>query len=145
MSSTKNFFTEAQVADIGTAIAAAEGKTSGEIRVHLDKKCSTDAIVAAEKWFGKLKMHKTDLRNGVLIYLAIDSHVFAIYGDKGINEKVPAGFWTEISKEMEDNFRQGKFAEALIEAIHKAGEQMHHFFPRHGDDKNELTNDISFK
>lgn len=145
MSSTKTFFTESQVAAIGAAITAAEEKTSGEIRVHLDKKCSTDPIVAAEKWFGKLKMHKTDLRNGVLIYLAIDSQVFAIYGDKGINEKVPAGFWNEISKDMESSFRQGKFAEGLIEAIHKAGDQLIHFFPRSGNDKNELTNDISYK
>ncbi len=145
MASTKEFFSEIQVKAIGSAIAAAEDKTSGEIRVHLDKKCDTDPIAAAEKWFGKLKMHKTELRNGVLIYLAVDSHVFAIYGDKGINEKVPQGFWLEISKEMETSFRQGEFAEGLINAIHKAGDQLIHFFPRNKDDKNELTNDISYK
>lgn len=145
MSATRSFFTDEQVALIGSAIAQAEDKTSGEIRVHLDTKCKIDPIVAAEKWFGKLNMHKTELRNGVLIYLAIESKVFAIYGDKGINDRVPANFWNEISKNAEQNFRQGKFVEGLTEAIRSAGDQLARFFPRQADDKNELPNDISFK
>ncbi|HTF05482.1 MAG TPA: TPM domain-containing protein [Bacteroidia bacterium] len=145
MASAKDFFSEVQVKDIGEAIGLAEAKTSGEIRIHIEKKCSGDAIKAAENWFGKLGMHKTDLRNGVLVYLAVESRVFAIYGDKGINEKVPPGFWFEISGRMEANFKEGKFSEGLIEAITKAGEQLQQFFPRNSEDKDELTNDISFQ
>jgi len=145
MGSTRTFFSPEQVAAIGAAIAQAEDKTSGEIRVHLDKKCLTDPVDAAERWFGKLNMHKTDMRNGVLIYLAIDSKVFAIYGDKGINDRVPADFWKQISNQLEQNFRHGKFAEGLIEAIESAGVQLSNFFPRESGDKNELTNDISYK
>jgi uncharacterized membrane protein len=143
--SVESFFSEEQKKSIRKAIEEAELKTSGEIRVHISQKCKGDVLKVAEKVFGKLKMHKTELRNGVLFYLAVDSRVFAIYGDKGINEKVPGDFWNSISEEMEKHFRKGEFTEGLEIGIAKAGEQLSMHFPHTNSDKNELTNEISFK
>lgn len=142
--SAEAFFTVEQKEAIRRAIVDAEEKTSGEIRVHVDEKCKGDAIQQAEKVFGKLKMHETKERNGVLFYLAVTSRVFAIYGDQGIHAKVGNGFWDEISKQMEKLFQQGKFTEGLAEGIAKAGDQLAKHFPHQSDDKNELTNEISF-
>jgi uncharacterized membrane protein len=143
--SARSFFTDAQVKEISAAIAAAEAKTSGEVRVHIEKKCAGEALKEAENWFGKLGMHKTRDRNGILIYLAVESHVFAIYGDKGIHEKVHQEFWNEISHQLEDKFRAGLFTEGLAEVIHRIGEQLQKYFPLGANDKDELTNDVSFQ
>ena len=143
--SAEHFFSDAQKAEIRKAIEMAEEKTSGEIRVHIQEKCKGNGVKTAEKVFAQLKMHKTKLRNGVLFFLAIDSRVFAIYGDKGIHEKVPANFWNEISSTMEDHFRKGDFTGGLTHGIKITGEQLAKHFPHQDSDKNELTNEISFK
>ncbi len=143
--SAEKFFTDHQKEIIRKAIEVAEEKTSGEIRVHIEQKCKGDVLKCAEKVFGKLKMHKTKERNGVLFYLAIDSRVFAIYGDQGIHAKVPNGFWNEISAHMEKLFQKGNFTEGLAEGIAMAGNQLAKHFPHQENDKNELSNEISFK
>ena len=112
------------------AIKHAEQNTSGEIRIHIENSCTSDALGRAQKVFGKLKMNRTVLRNGVLFYLAVKSRKFAVYGDQGINAVVPENFWEEIKKEMEMEFAQKNFSEGLSAAILKAGEQLKkHFLP----------------
>ncbi len=138
--SAENFFSTAQKEQIKTAIYLAELNTSGEIRVHIEKKCNGDVIKVAEKVFAKLKMHETKLRNGILFYLAIESRVFSIYGDQGINEKVPSDFWNEIASSMEGNFRKSAFTEGLVEGITLSGIQLKQHFPYSEDDENELLN-----
>jgi uncharacterized membrane protein len=115
------------------------------VRVHIEKKCNREAIQEAEMWFGKLGMHNTQDRNGVLIYLAVESHVFAVYGDKGIHEKVHQEFWNEVSHNMEEKFRAGLFTEGLVQVIHRIGEQLQKYFPLSANDKDELSNDVSFQ
>ena len=140
----KNFFTEDQKKGIQQAIADAELNTSGEIRVHIDDKCNKDVLDQAAKIFQYLKMNKTQLRNGVLFYLAVDDQKFAILGDKGINEKVPEDFWDTIKETMLSHFKQKQFTEGLSKGIELAGEKLKIHFPLQSDDKNELSNDVSF-
>jgi len=142
--SAKHSFSEAEQLSIVQAIKEAEKDTSGEIRVHLDRKCSGDPYKKAIKVFENLAMHKTAQRNGVLFYLSIDDRKLAIIGDQGINEKVPADFWHVILEEVIQLFKQGKLAEGLAHGIAKAGQQLSTFFPYQKDDHNELSNDISF-
>lgn len=143
--SAEQFFSETQKESIRKAIENAEERTSGEMRVHIENICKGDVVKAAEGRFGKMKMHKTKDRNAVLFYLAVESKVFSIYGDKGIHEKVGADFWNETSALMEKHFRSGNFTEGLCEGITMAGEKLATYFPHQDDDKNELTNEISFK
>ncbi len=140
----KNFFTEEQKLAIQKAIADAELNTSGEIRVHIDDVCKEDVLDKAANMFHYLKMDATDLRNGVLFYLAVKDHKFAILGDKGINEKVPADFWDHIKNEMLIHFKQQQFTEGLCKGIEMAGEKLKAHFPLLHNDSNELTNDLSF-
>ncbi|MGZ6555171.1 MAG: TPM domain-containing protein, partial [Bacteroidia bacterium] len=114
------------------------------IRVHIDDTCKEDVLDKAANTFRKLKMHKTQLRNGVLFYLAITDQKFAILGDKGINEKVPADFWDSIKEMMLSHFKQKQFTEGLSKGIEMAGEKLKFHFPLQADDKNELSNDMSF-
>jgi len=51
---SKQFFNQAQKAAIQAAIADAELNTSGEIRVHIDVKCTVTPIEKASEVFEKL-------------------------------------------------------------------------------------------
>jgi uncharacterized membrane protein len=138
------FFTEEQQTEILSAIKEAEDTTSGEIRVHLETLIEGDVLDRAAWIFRKIKMHETAERNGVLFYLAINNRKFAIIGDKGINEKVPEGFWDNIKSTMENHFREDKFTEGLVKGILMAGLELKTHFPHKKGDVNELPNDISF-
>ena len=96
--SAQDFFTRQQQDAIRQAVMDAEMETSGEIRIHIENKCEGDVLDRASFLFLKLKMNKTELRNGVLIYLAVQQRKFAIIGDKGINKVVPENFWDSIKE-----------------------------------------------
>jgi uncharacterized membrane protein len=128
---------------IVSAIQKAEQQTSGEIRVHIDKKCSTDAVKRAVQVFEKLGMHNTALRNGVLIYVSFSDRKLAIIGDQGIDAVVPADFWVSTKDQMIHCFKENRFADGIIAAISEAGMQLKSFFPYMENDENELSNEIS--
>ena len=142
--SAKDFFTPEEEAQILHAFLEAEKNTSGEIRVHLELFFKGDLMDHAVYIFNKLGMHKTALRNGVLFYIGLKNRQFAILGDQGINQVVPPGFWDRISDYMREEFAKGKFFEGLTQGILLAGEQLKAHFPIQADDRNELSNDISF-
>ena len=127
------------------AICAAEKDTSGEIRVHVDDKCPGDPMERALYWFRKLKMHRTNLRNGVIFYLALEDRKFAILGDQGIDACTPDNFWQSIKEAMLPLLRDGMHAEALCLGIKLAGEKLKEHFPyQEKGDVNELSDEISF-
>jgi len=138
------FLSKEEQQQIVQAIQEAEKETSGEIRLHIEAKCKGDPLDRAKEVFVKLKMHQTALRNGVIVYLAFQDRKFAIWGDKGINEKVPENFWQDVKEVMAEHFRNNKFAEGLIKGITMIGEKLKAFFPYQKDDVNELPDDISF-
>ena len=135
---------QAEIDQIHLTIATAEKKTSGEIRVFIDKRCKIDVLDRAAYIFKQLKMHETEERNGVLFYIAFHDRKFAILGDSGINSKVPADFWNEIKEEMQNLLKEGQAALALSNGIKKAGEQLQTHFPWKEGDKNELSDQIEF-
>ncbi len=144
MSSAKNFFSDDQVKLIESAIQSAEQNTSGEIRVHIENRCKADPIECATKAFHKLGMHKTELRNGVMLYVAVRDKKFAVIGDEGIHKNVPEGFWDTVRDKMLGHFKQGKFTEGICEGVEMTGEELKKHFPHSASDKNELSNDITF-
>ncbi len=151
MPTARNFFSESDQQLLIKAISDAEEKTSGEIRLHLENVCFGSEVKSAQKVFRKLKMHQTNERNGVLIYIATLSHKIAVIGDEGIHQKLGQEFWEKIVQDLITKFKAnkpaspvGRKAEALAECIVECGEQLGKYFPRKADDKNELTNNISF-
>jgi uncharacterized membrane protein len=139
-----NYFTQDQQTAIIAAVEQAEKETSGEIRLHVESKCNGHVLDRAAKVFAELEMHKTEQRNGVLFYLAIEDHRFAVIGDAGINALVPGNFWDDIKIKMQIKFRSGNFLEGLTEGILLAGLQLKTHFPFTEGDVNELSDKISF-
>lgn len=142
--SIHQFFNPEEKEAIKDAILQAELNTSGEIRVHIESKCKGNVLDRAADVFHMLKMDKTELRNGVLFYVAVNSHHFAIIGDKGINAVVPENFWVDIKEMMSQHFKAGEFAIGLSKGIEEAGKSLKQHFPYQSDDINELSDDISF-
>jgi len=140
----RDLFTEEEREEIENAIDRAEKVTSGEIRVHLENTCDEDILDHSAWIFEQLEMHKTEKRNGVLIYLAVADREFTVIGDAGINDKVPAGFWDKTSDVIIAHFREGNFKDGLIAGIECIGEDLKAHYPIGEKDKNELPNTISF-
>ncbi len=138
------FFSKEQEMAVIEAIRAAERKTSGEIRVHIEKNCRGEVLDEAVRVFRKLGMHRTAARNGVLVFIAPERREFAIIGDEGINAVVPPGFWDEERDLMLAHFREGQFGEGVCAAIGKVGEKLKAHFPVAADDENELPDEISY-
>jgi uncharacterized membrane protein len=139
-----SFFNKEQQALIVASVKEAEENTSGEIRVHIETKCPGDVLDRAAWIFGKLGMHKTAERNGVLFYLAVEDKKFAVIGDAGINAKVPADFWDTVKEHLKKEFGTGRFTEGLSQGIIMAGKHLKSHFPHQKDDVNELNDEISF-
>lgn len=139
----KHFFSNKDKEKIIAAIEEAEKCTSGEIRVHVESGSGKDTIVRAKEVFEKLGMTKTALRNGVLIYLAVEDRKFAIIGDQGIDRAVPANFWEDTKEKMSALFQEGRFTDGVCLGIKLAGEHLAAHFPYQCNDVNELSNEIS--
>lgn len=137
-------FSEEDEKKIIKAIADAESGTSGEIRVHIDKYCKTDPLLKAKNLFSDFKMNETDLRNGVIIYVSLLDKKLAIFGDKGINEKVDDNFWNSTLQIMKTSFTNGKIADGIIEGLCEAGKKLKEHFPKSDNDTNELPDEITF-
>jgi uncharacterized membrane protein len=143
MSKVEDFLTKEEEQAVVDAIGMAEKETSGEIRVHIEKTTSIDAFDRALEVFHLLEMEKTHLKNGVLIYVAIQDKSFVICGDQGINDLVENDFWDTTKEVMVAQFKNGNFKQGLIDGITKAGEQLKRYFPYEEGDTNELSNEIS--
>jgi uncharacterized membrane protein len=137
-------FSSSEQEQIKLAIEKAEFMTSGEIRVFVEATCPIESVLdRAAFQFNKLKMHKTEQRNGVLIYLAVDDRRIAIIGDSGIHSKLNTTFWDDTKDAMIEQFKQGKMTEGLCIGIALVGEQLKNLFPYQKNDQNELPNEIA--
>ena len=139
-----DFFTSEEGDRIVEAIRAAELKTSGEIRVHLEVDSRQETFRDAISIFGKLGMNQTKHRNGVLFLLVPERKEFSIYGDVGIHSVVPEGYWAEVIEHVQNKFRKNHFADGVCEGIAMIGEKLKEHFPYTKDEEDELPNEISY-
>ncbi len=143
MNKVESFLTPAQEQAVIRAIRQAEKNTSGEIRVHLENGTGSDPMERATEVFFLLNMHRTALRNAVLIYIAVAEKKFAIIGDKGINAVIPPGFWQTERDILQKYFARGAHEKALTEAIGRIGEKLKELFPAGETNPDELPDEIS--
>lgn len=144
MPNARQFFSAEEKQAIKDAIIAAEMDTSGEIRVHLEDHCRGEVLDRAAYLFEQLGMKKTVANNGILFYLAVKDRKFAVIGDAGINAVVEADFWDSIKEKMTGHFKKAEFTEGLVSGIEATGKKLKAHFPFKTDDRNELSDEISF-
>jgi uncharacterized membrane protein len=146
---THRLFSDADLEAIAAAVAGAERETSGEIRVHLERRLPRggaapgDALERAATVFATLGMQTTAERNGVLIYLAVDDHKLAIVGDAGVHAHVGEEYWQRVRDAMVERLRHGQARDAVVHAVTEVGLVLQRLFPRRPDDQNELSDRVS--
>lgn len=139
----RDFFTHEQKDAILAAVHQAELRTSGRIRLRLDKRAGADAHAAARRAFAALDLAGSKHRNNVLFYLAVEDRRFVILGDDAIYHKLPPHFWDDITARILANFRTGRYAEGLIEGIVWTGEHLATYFPHRPEDLDIEPEEIS--
>jgi len=140
---TKEFLSKLEHDQIVQAICDVESKTSGQIRVFIQRgKLDADPLIAAQKKFHRLGMHKTPERNAVLIFVAPRAHKFAVVGDKAIHEKCGEELWQRLVERMREHFQNEKFTDALVEAIEETGKALASNFPRRSTSSGQLADDV---
>ena len=144
--SRKPLLDQAEQQQIVAAIKAAELQTSGEIRVFVESHCRfVDPLDRATEVFASLKMEQTAARNGVLVYVALRDRQLAIFGDRGIHEKVGQTFWTEQVRTILSHFNRSDYAGGIAGVVTGIGEALRLHFPYDREnDENELPDDIVF-
>jgi uncharacterized membrane protein len=142
----KSFFNEEDTRLVVKAIRHAEQRTSGEVRVFVESRCSwVDAIDRAAEIFFTLKMEKTEQRNAVLVYVAVKDRQLAVFGDEGIHNKVGTEYWNKLVGEMLSTFSGHNYAKGIAECVIQIGDALHTNFPfDKSTDKNELPDEIVF-
>ena len=146
---TRALFSDADLEAIAAAVASAERETSGEIRVHLERRLprrrgeAPDALARATEVFTRLGMDATAERNGVLLYLAVEDRKLAIAGDAGVHARVGDEYWQRVRDAMVERLRRGEPRDAALHAVADVGEVLRRFFPRRPDDRDELSNRVS--
>jgi uncharacterized membrane protein len=140
---TREFLTKLEHVRIIETIRKAESKTSGEIRVLIQRgNLKSDPLITAQRKFHRLGMHKTRERNAVLILVVPRAHKFAVIGDKAIHEKCGDEFWQGIVERMRKHFQNERFSDAMVEAVNEIGNVLARDFPKTPEDTNELPDEV---
>jgi len=142
----KPLFNDEQQKEMVSAIQDAERCTSGEVRVYVERHCRyVDPLDRAAEVFVGLEMEKTVARNGVLVYVALRDRQLAIFGDRGIHEKVGNEFWNRQVSNILSHFNKANYSGGIAAVVSEIGKALEHHFPYDPDtDKNELPDDIVF-
>ncbi len=143
MKTIQKFLSKKEEQDVIDAISKAEDNTSGELKVHLESNSKTDPFKRATEVFDQLQMNKTELKNGVLIYIAVEDKAIAIIGDSGINKVVHSNFWDQTIELILNGFKNENMKQGLVDGILKTGEELKKYFPFREGDINELSDEIS--
>lgn len=145
----ENLLTDTEMASLVEAIQNAEAHSTGEIRIHLHQHASNESSTAEQnaklalEVFKSLNMQNTRDRNAVLFHLNLPQKYLTILGDEGIHKVVKQEFWDRLHDETTAEFAKGNFCGGLIKALEKTGYELKTHFPVLGENKNELTDEIS--
>lgn len=142
MPTRRQLLRQIDIAAVREAIAAAERKTSAEIRVSVSVFFWGDVERAAHRAFDRLGMRHTEQRNGVLIFVVPSRRKFAVLGDEGIHQRAEKDFWRNVADAMSVHFRKADFTRGLVAGVTTLGDELARHFPRHDGDANQLPDDV---
>jgi uncharacterized membrane protein len=144
---TRRRFGKPALDSIEKAIAAAEARSSGEIRFVIETALDVADLRArltprdrAIQTFADLHVWNTELRNGVLIYVLLADRDVEIVADRGAAALIPPADWEDVCRRMEEHFRAGRFAAGAVAGVEAVGGLLERRFPRASADRNELPN-----
>lgn len=137
------FLTADEQARLERAVAAAENRTTAEIKVAIVRHSWGDSRDRAAQCFRRLGLADTAQRNCVLLLVIAANREFVIYGDEGIHQQVGQSFWDDVRDLIADHFRRGDFGGGLVAAVERVGQQLAAFYPASPHDRNEIGNEVA--
>lgn len=124
---------------IKAAIHDSECQHSGQVRFAVESALHGWRLVhnqsphqRALEVFASLHMWDTEHRNGVLIYLLLADRAVEIVVDRGAHRLVDPKVWHRICRQMESEFRGGRYREGVLLGIHGVTQAMSGPFPGTG-------------
>ena len=138
-------FAPAVLEDIKAAIRDSEGQHAGQVRFVVESALHGSRLLhnqtaqqRAREIFAGLRMWDTEHRNGVLIYLLLADRAVEIVVDRGAHHRVDPQVWPRICRQMESEFRAGRFPEGVLSGIRAVTEALRGPFPGTGRSSGEL-------
>ncbi|PKL91085.1 MAG: hypothetical protein CVV21_09845 [Candidatus Goldiibacteriota bacterium HGW-Goldbacteria-1] len=125
----ENILTEQEKIMLQAGINTAESRTTGRIRVHIEKKAGRDPFERARAVFETYSLNNSTDKNCVLLYISTADRKFVVFADDGINGKVPEGFWKHVSDSVTGKLKEGQFSIGLTAAVNLTGSMLADFFP----------------
>jgi uncharacterized membrane protein len=143
-------FTRDVTAAIEQAVAAAELRTSGEIRFAIETDLGIPELRAGKtprdralEVFGELRVWDSELRNGVLIYLLMADRDVEIVADRAAAQRISSSDWETVCRLMEGHFRAGRFGQGSVDGVAAVGALLEKHFPARSPERNEQPNQPS--
>ena len=146
---TRRRFPSEVLRSIEKATAAAEARTSGELRFVVETAFDlpelwggATARERALQTFSDLHLWNTELRNGVLIYVLMAERDVEIIADRGAAARISQEDWEGVCRVMEKSFRERRFAEGALAGIEAVGRLLERHFPAQetGKERDEIPN-----
>jgi putative membrane protein len=87
------------------------------------------AHATAMRQFWAQRLHKTQERTGVLIFVSLAERYAEIIADAGINEKVTPEVWEKAVGDLTGAIKQGRIGDGFVAAIAQCGAVLAEHFP----------------
>ena len=144
---TRRRFSLQVLAAIEAAVRKVEARHSGEIRFAVETALNIPELwhrvgsrERAQQVFAQLGVWDTAQNNGVLIYVLLADRVVEIVADRGIAARIAPEQWQTVCREIERQFREGRFAAGAVGAVQAVGQLMAAHFPAKRGGEDELPN-----
>jgi uncharacterized membrane protein len=133
------------MAQIERRIGEVERSHPGELRFVVEHALEVGDLLSgltarerALEVFGLLRVWDTEHNNGMLIYVLHAEHAVEIVADRGLSRRVVQADWDALCRQVEAQFRGGRFDAGALAAIDGAAQLLERHFPARLDGRNDL-------
>lgn len=99
------------------------------------------ARMARQQFFSQ-RLHHTEQRLGVLMFVSVAEHYVEIIADSGASEKISDEQWQEVVGEFSQKVKAGEVAQGFLHAIEKSGDLLAAVAPQDAAPSDELPNNL---
>jgi len=124
------------LARIAARIGEIERRSPGEVRFVVEHALELGDLLSgltprdrALEIFGLLRVWDTEHNNGVLIYVLHAERAVEIVADRGLARAVPQQEWDALCRQVEGEFRAGRYGPAAMSAVEGAARLLEQHFP----------------
>jgi uncharacterized membrane protein len=137
------FFEEQFSIQVEKAIEEAELLTSAEFKLHIEEACNEDLLDRAAFVFSELELHKTQMRNAVLLYVSVNDRKVSILADAGAKAQLSEEILSQCLSTLITDFKSNNYAEGIRSCFLAIANALKSSFPYQENDINEISNKVS--